>query len=114
MRSPLKISCDACIKRSSCTELCDRAREYSNQDYVPLREKILGRPASYGTYAELTRHSLDGGVVLNDRQLCIMVLVSSGVPRGSIRAAMKLSVDNLNTIISDIRRKYRKIGLEND
>ena len=114
MRSPLRISCDKCLKRPWCTELCERAEEFVSQDHVPQREKVLGRPATYGTYAELTRHSLPGGVVLNDRELCVMILVSSGIPRRSIRNGIHISVDNLNTIISGIRRKYREIGEEND
>jgi hypothetical protein len=114
MNSPLNISCNTCLKRPYCTDLCDRAREFVDQDHINLKEKVLKVPASYGTYAHLERHELLSGVVLNDKQLCVMILVSSGVPRKSIRAAMGISVDYLNKIISEIRSKHRKIGLEND
>lgn len=107
-----KINCLDCLKRSGCTELCDRARKWADQDQVPQRERVLGRPLLYSTWGVWDRYEVSGGVPLNDRQLCLLVLISSGVPTRIIKRGLGISQSKLDNIKLGIRRAYRKKNTE--
>jgi hypothetical protein len=108
MKNPFRINCLDCLKRNGCTQLCDKARKFVDQDQVPLREKVLGRPLLYSTWGVWDRYEVSGGVVLNDRQLCLLVLISSGVPRGVIKNGMRMSQMSMDNTVSAIKKAYEK------
>ncbi len=112
MNIPFKINCLSCLKRSGCTTLCEKARKWVDQDQVPLREKVLGRPLLYSTWGCWDRYAVSGGVVLNDRQLCLLVLFSSGVPKGVIKKGMKISQVALDNCARAIKKAYEKKNTE--
>jgi len=39
--------CSECPRRNICTELCEEAEKYVNQDYVELQETLIDKPISY-------------------------------------------------------------------
>jgi hypothetical protein len=112
MKTRFKINCSTCLKSPYCTELCDRAKEYSEQDHVPLREKVLGKPVVYATWGAFDRHVIEPGVILNDKQLCVMVLLSAGVPKEVVMKAMRINGMNMNRMIQVIKGKYESIEEE--
>ena len=113
MRKPFRINCTDCVKRFSCTDLCENARKYVDQDQVPLREKVLGRPLLYATWGAFDRYIVDDHVVLNERQLCLMVLVSSGVPTKIIKKGMRLSQASFDSNLKAVRREYSEFAEKN-
>jgi hypothetical protein len=50
----------------------------------------------------------DEGVTLNNRQICVMVLTSSGVPSKIIKKGIKISQDALDNALRVIRSEYEK------
>jgi hypothetical protein len=113
MSSAFKINCLDCLKRNECTSLCERARKFVDQDQVTLKEKVLGRPLLYSTWGVWDRYEVSSGVVLNDRQLCLLVLVSSGVPNKIIKHGMKMSQESMDNALRAIKKAYQKKNTEN-
>ena len=108
MKKPFVINCASCLKSEYCTELCEVAKKFADQDYVALKEKTLGRPLQYATWNVWDRYVVSEGVVLNDRNICLMVLLSSGVPRKIIRAGVRISQTKLDDAIRVIKKEYEK------
>jgi hypothetical protein len=108
MSGPFKVNCLNCLKRSECTELCERARKYADQDYGKMTEQGMGRPLRYSTWGVWDRYVVSEGVVLNDRQLCVMILISSGVPSKIVKHGMKMSQVALDNCTRAIKKAYHK------
>jgi len=108
MKKPFVINCASCLKSEYCTELCEVARKFADQDYVALKEKTLGRPLHYSTWGVWDRYVVAEGVVLNDQNICLMVLLSSGVPSGIVKKGMRISQSKLNDSVRVIRKEYEK------
>ena len=109
MKHKFVINCASCLKSAYCAELCEEARAYADQDFVSLKEKTLSRPLHYATWGIWDRYSVEAGVVLNDRNICLMVLLSSGVPSGIIKKGMKINQARLDDAVRVIKREYEKI-----
>jgi len=108
MKTRTAINCNTCLKRPWCEELCNKAKKYVDQDYVPQKEKVLGKPVAFGRFEDLTEFSHPGDVILTPRQISILVLVSAGVPKKTICKALRLKGTAFNEVIHLIRKKYRE------
>lgn len=98
--------CTECKKRNSCTELCEKAEEHANQDYVDWG----ATPTTYQdpSSEELRVFDPVKGIdkpYLSKREKAVLSRLGSGMTRHEIAEDLSLSRVNLRAICSRLRKK---------
>lgn len=99
--------CKKCKLRSTCTELCNEAEKYVNQDYVPQTEYLPGyRESSIENYTSLD-DNIWNRVNISKRKLkpIILKLSEDGKSTRDIACLLPCS----DSYIRRIRRLYTKL-----
>jgi hypothetical protein len=109
----LKIDCRNCLKREFCTNLCQAARLYVDQDQINLKEIIMKDAPQYGRQGMWEHYEIQPGVRLNERELCIFLLKSRGIPGKTIQKVMKLTSIQLGDIIRKMKNKFKNQKTKN-
>lgn len=101
-------NCKHCVVRDKCTELCEPARRYADQDYranlginVPT---IFFQPDS--TIIPPESDGFEYGNLFDFRELAVLILLNAGFNRMTVRKLMHISNKRLCNIISSIRKKW--------
>lgn len=84
--------CNECLKRNACTELCEEAEKYANQD----------KPNYHKGY---------DSVHFTQMEKRILTLITDGKTRRQIRNILKLSPHTLRTHLYNLRTKRQGIVL---
>jgi len=106
--------CNECLKKNSCTELCEEAEEYASQDWKYLQELTIGDP-TYGKpwptilktdeARERLRRSYSQ---LSPGEIAVGSLLSTGYSRKEICQLLNITTNALQKRINRIRKKIKK------
>lgn len=103
--------CSGCLRRETCTTLCDVAEAYADQDYVPQHEwptnpKILeALVPDYNWYNDISSN-----VHLTKKERQIVRLFGLGLNRVDIRELLEMSANALEKAISRLKKKVREMS----
>lgn len=95
-------SCSKCHKRNTCTELCEEAEKYVNQDYVELKEILIDKPISY-------IESPPQNITKSNQEIIIRAYFVSR--KTQIQIAKILDVSQ--SYVSKVVKRHRKIIIKN-
>jgi len=102
--------CTDCEKRNDCTELCLKAEEYVNQDWVGQREILMANFDQYiDSHADLESWpESPEKSFLTKREKEVLSRLVDGKSREQITQDLDITTENLRDIIRRIRRKREK------
>jgi DNA-binding NarL/FixJ family response regulator len=95
--------CDNCPiarTRETCTDLCEAAIEYVDQDYIPLREITIGIPTA-GRWPQHKKR-----VKLTPKEKNIVTLLGKGLSRQDVCQLLKITRVTLRNHLCRIKKKY--------
>ena len=96
-------TCKTCKKRNGCRRLCDKARNYVDQDQVKRQELTVGVPIATEKISEF---ALLTGTILTDRELQILMLSEiNGFTRKEISKSLRISMTCLRFHLFNLRQK---------
>ena len=102
--------CTDCEKRNDCTELCLKAEEYVNQDWVGQREILMANFDQYiDSHADLESWpESPEKSFLTKREKEVLSLLVDGKSRKQIMQDLGITQKNLQKIIDRMRKKRDK------
>jgi len=105
--------CSECKRRSICTELCNEAEIYVNQDFVKLRELPIGVPKyivpdKVDLEDEINRRILDkfeADLAKLPRQEQVDTLLKMGLKRKDVAQLLGITMGNVRKIVQRHKRR---------
>ena len=98
--------CTDCPHREICSDLCPEAELYAKQDEVPQRELTVGTPW-HGKWPDPREKSL-----FTKRERQVLTRLIDGKNREEIAAELNTPLKNISNIISRIRKKKARVGID--
>ena len=93
--------CQECTKRTDCTELCEEAEGYVNQDYQNQVELTVGlKPEG--------EFPVGSSVYLTDTERAVLTLLGKGLTRADVCQVLDITRGALRFHLSNLRKKARK------
>lgn len=99
--------CQECSKREDCTELCDEAEEYTNQDYVPQREEPIGEGIE-NMAEDFSDVDVVSFIYLTPIEKEIVTLLGRGLSKGDVCEVLKMSNNTLRQHVFRMKQKLPK------
>ncbi len=103
--------CTNCKKRNDCKELCLKAEEYVNQDYVPLRERLLLQSTDNMPDDTERWFNIPEKSILTKREYQLLHALIEGKTRTEAAQLLGITKETVRSMLRNIRKKRAKFSL---